>query len=372
MANRTFDRTVLNQRERPLSSDLNQAQSESDETTRRIVDLLSRRRLASANSPNVLESRFFADGFKVNATGPASNNVVLRAGMGLQVNAGDVPLAIGGVLGVNDTYAAKPLILDGDITIGPVPANPGAARIDIVQVKYNRRLEDNTSRDVLDTGTGTFNPTLVNKTLAFILDGTMTSISAVAGTTAIHYKTGVSGSGLPATTDVGYIKVAEINIPAAYAAAALDESVMNDVRRMPGFGGGLRWSHPSAVVGPPTLVSATFQPGVEYAIRRTGAAGTGFGSIYIWGGDSALVGGGAYTVAQSAIMVSQWSTLPFGGVIANAALQALVNGANVSRSRLIAVGQRVFQFDYSVALLSGAATGANDFTAAGHFDFTFE
>ena len=371
MANRTFDRTVLNQRERPLSSDLNQAQSESDETTRRIVDLLSRRRLASANSPNILESRFFTDGFKVNATGPASNNVVLRAGMGLQVNAGDVPLAIGGVLGVNDTYAAKPLILDGDITIGPVPANPGAARIDIVQVKYNRRLEDNTSRDVLDTGTGTFNPTLVNKTLAFILDGTMTSISAVAGTTAIHYKTGVSGSGLPATTDVGYIKVAEINIPAAYAAAALDESVMNDVRRLPPFAGELRWNHPIAVAAP-NLVSASFPPGVEYAIRRTGA---GLGTVYIWGGDSAIIGTGVATAGGATPIPFQWNPLPFGGTIATAVgVQAEVNGANVQRSRLIAVGQRVMRFDFNYFVWNGAAFLAPvvDIAIGTHFAFTFE
>ena len=34
MANKTYDRTIINPRERPLSSDINQAQSELDQALR--------------------------------------------------------------------------------------------------------------------------------------------------------------------------------------------------------------------------------------------------------------------------------------------------------------------------------------------------
>lgn len=352
MANRTFDRTVLNQRERPLSSDLNQAQSELDMTERRIADLMTRRRNGTFFVSDANEGRFISDGFHIFPLG--TNFLGLRAGMGFQPNGADLPLAIGGVLGVNDPYITKPLILDGDITIGPVPPNPGAARIDIVEVRYNRRLEDVASRDILDPGTGVFSPGLVNKTLAFVLDATMFTTN---GAGAINYKTGVSGAGVPPATTAGYLKLCEINVPAAYVAAAITTSLLNDTRRIAGISvaGGLSWVHP-LVAGPPTLLRCAAMPTCGAAVQWLAAD---VGAVYLWCGDNAVISGCSMTAGGSSTTATSRfasfdTALPPTSLIIGAGDQTIVNtDPNTARTTSIAIGQRAIKFFFRIAQGAG-------------------
>lgn len=221
MANKPFDRTVINVRERPLSSDINLLATYQDLALRSVVDQLHSTRSRTIGDPTSQGpyTGFVGDGFRVKAKSPAALAIKVSAGIGFYLDAADVPVDIGSVSGVNDTARYKPLSLSADEEIvvpAPDPVNP---RIDIIEVKIDRRLQDPLARDIFDVGTSTFVGGVVNKALSFYHDGRQGTVNSPnPSTTGIGYKTGVAAGApaVPATT-AGYIKIAEIQVGAAVA-----------------------------------------------------------------------------------------------------------------------------------------------------------
>lgn len=221
MANKTHDRTIINVRERPLSSDHNQEASQLDRTLRDLMRLL----MTPPGAAPI--SGFLSDSFKVTQSAVPAMSVLLTAGLGYVDAPSDTPSGIGGVISLDDLSPYKPLILmeAQAVTVDAAPV-AGQNRIDIIEVKVDRRAENPLSRDVLDanplsTTYGQFVPNTVNKTLSFVLDGrTGRVVTPAASTTGIGYKVGASapaGTEVAPATSPGYTKIAEVHVAGAVA-----------------------------------------------------------------------------------------------------------------------------------------------------------
>ena len=237
MADREFDRTAFNTRERPLSSDLNQLQSQHDRTLRALLRQMFSTSFCSpalqtdgfTDFGTLWLSGFIGDSFKVRSNLPASMKIYVTDGYGFIVNAVDLVSGIGGVQGVNDLDPYKPVILEYPQSL-TVPANAtGSTRYDIVEVCYDRRMENANSRQILDPTTQQFVAGSVNKTLAFDNDGRTGQVTSPALSTAgISYKVG-SGGTRPSVTP-GYVKIADITVPNGATSIGLGN--INDERNL--------------------------------------------------------------------------------------------------------------------------------------------
>jgi hypothetical protein len=208
MPNNPFDRTIINPREKPLSEDVNIYLSQLDRALRFFAKALFS---TTTGSP---VSGFSQGSFRSVESSPQAMSIALKAGLGFQDLPGDVPVDVGGVLGVNDLESYKPLVLTADLTI-PIPTAPAApnSRIDIIEVRADRFKTDNQSRQVFDNATNSFSPTSVDKTLEFLLDGTKLGavVSPDPSVAAVSLKQGIAGApGVAPATTAGYIKIAEV------------------------------------------------------------------------------------------------------------------------------------------------------------------
>jgi hypothetical protein len=209
MAGNPYDREILNPLERPLADDINEAQSQLDRSLR---DTL--RQLFSTN-PLSGTNGFVSGSFQVTQTGSPSMNVLVSPGIGFYDAPSDCPTSISGIVGLDDLspYKPMPLVAAQTIAVDASPS-PGQSRIDIIEVRYNRAVGNSTTRDILNTGTGIFAPGLLNKTLAFDLDGlTGRVVSPASSTAAIGYKVGVAattGSQVAPTGTTGYTTICQI------------------------------------------------------------------------------------------------------------------------------------------------------------------
>lgn len=218
--NNRFDRTLINVRERPLSSDINTAQSQLDRSLREVLKSVFTGRVGSGTSDlsGNPPSGFLGDGFKARARGLGDMSVVLAKGNGFQYLPADVPSpVVGAPGGTDDLCEFKPLALLADAVIAGVAAGDAAnPRIDIIEVRMNRVVGNPLSRDVLDVGTGAFVATSVNKTLSFTQDGSVgVVVDPAISTAAVSYKQGIPGAVPvePAVTP-GYVRVTTLKIPA--------------------------------------------------------------------------------------------------------------------------------------------------------------
>jgi hypothetical protein len=287
MANDPFSREIINVRERPLSSDTNIAESYLDRSLRDFI------RALLAPDPLAVVTGFLNQSFKVVATTTPSMTVNISPGLGFIDDASDVPTAIGGVLGVNDVSTMKPLPLSAvqPIVIDGAPS-AGNSRYDIIEVKCDRRSQDPTSRDILDPATGVFAPNLVNKTLAFYLDGRNARVvSPAPSTTGIGYKVGVAATSgtevVPATT-AGYVKIAEIHVVSGVT--TITNSVITDTR--PGSGLALL-AGTNVFTGPNHFSTAvTNGDGAIGTGNGTGSGLEGYGGNGVTAGPGVLAWGG--------------------------------------------------------------------------------
>jgi hypothetical protein len=350
MANNPFNRVVLNPRERPLSSDINQAESEADRTLRTLLERVYVGRASDASdAAGAPLNGFIGDGFKIRPVSPLAMQVRVPAGMGFIYAPTDTLSSIGSVQGVDDLAAWKPLVLNADATLS-VPAAPGApnSRIDIIEVRYNRALADLANRDVLNTGTGRFEPVNVFKTLSWDMDGSTGVVAAPADSTAtISLKTGIVGVTpvAPATT-AGYIKISEILVGSAVTTLAAD--VIKDLRYL--LFPSARWSVACQLVAPAsgplvcTLSNVQAPPGITV----TGIAiGVAFATADIYIGAGALAATYLPTVCVSYIGVTPGlfavaSISSITKVTVNATLQALLQGSQASPPTKVAVGQELY------------------------------
>jgi len=202
-----FDRTIINPLEKPLADDINQAATNIDYSLRFFAAALFQN--LESGTP---DDGFMSNSFKVVPNSPEGLSVILQSGLGFQL-INSTEIAIDGVVGLDDLETYKPLPLVGNQTF-VVPAPPLApnSRIDIIEVRAERVTTDPSNRQVFDPGLGQFVPGILQKTLAWALDGKVGTVNAPASSTQpISYVVGQEGNpGVAPPTTPGYIKVAEI------------------------------------------------------------------------------------------------------------------------------------------------------------------
>lgn len=214
MSNAPFDRVVINPREKPLSEDIDRAQSQLDRSLRLLVEQLF------SETTGIANDGFLQGGFKVVEQSPLGMFVRVKRGLGFMSQGDQVASNINGVSGLDDRHAYKPMVLNGDVvfTVPVAPVAPNT-RIDIIEVKASFLVGDPSTRQVLNETSGQFEPDSVNKTLSHILDTqTGTVVSPAPSTQALSYKQGVvANPGLAPATTSGYIKIAEIAVGSSVA-----------------------------------------------------------------------------------------------------------------------------------------------------------
>lgn len=224
MANKPFDYTIINPLERPKSADLNQMQGQAHSDVR----MLARQLFKSPSSLYLPPAEgFVSDSFYVTRyTGVFGFQ--FRPGIGFQN--GTTNTSIGGISGLNDSFAYKPVVMSDfrQVTFpGDHECAAGYKRIDLVQVRClpstdgsttSAQLADSQSTDILAPTTQSFNSTDKFKTLTFDLLGADIQYAAPGDTlnSPIVVKKGVAvpvwSSAIPPTPDAGYLAVAQISI----------------------------------------------------------------------------------------------------------------------------------------------------------------
>ncbi len=349
MSNNPFDRTVINTRERPISSDLNQAQSQIDRTLRFFLEqLLAPRVSITDERKGTPVSGFIGNGFQVREQATPGMFVDVKLGLGFKYDASDVPPAVGGVPGVDDLNPYKPLLLMVDAFIFPftgipVPtSDPTNDRIDIVEVNINRRLADAASRDVLNPVTGVFDPTAVQKSLAWNVGTSIdnTVVAPANSTAALSYKAGVpSGSPTPAPTSPGYLKVAQILV--GNGVTQIDQNVITDLRFLLDTGQRRRVAVKATYAATPagTLNALFAAPGVRVSANRTVGADR---RLYILAGDVTGLTAAAVGTKETAAALSVATSV----VVADTALQTeLATAVRTDPIMNVAVGQTLIRVD---------------------------
>lgn len=298
MSNNPFDRIIINPREKPLSTDINRAQSELDYSIRMALRELHNRRavggvVGSDSFAATPTTGFLADGLRVTAQLVPNMTVTVKAGMGFMDVPTDLPTAIGGIVGLDDLCSYKPLVLMAD-SVFTVPAAPGAnSRIDIIEARPNRVASDPQTRLVLDPTTGAFNPNTVNKTLQNTLDGSVGSVNDPAlSTFALSYKVGVVAAvPVEPVTTPGYVKIARINVGTSVASIGANAIADKRCYLRPGGVGSfaakwhVQWNGGTPIV---TLRRLVAPPGVQIGLVASAAQRALF-DVYVVGGNLASV-----------------------------------------------------------------------------------
>jgi len=371
MADAAFDRMVINPRERPLSSDINELQSEAARTAREMIRALM---LPHNVDPQVVNSSFtpvsgfHGDGFYVTAGGALTHTI--KAGLGFIFDAGSTATDIGSVSKLDDRSPYYPVYLSADQPISS-PAAPGVGqeRVDIIEVALDRRLADSGSRDVLDTGSGVFTPTLVMKTLAYSLDGRTGVVTSPSNsTTGIGLKAGASQAagtyaasngvtGVPTATP-GYTIIAVILVTNTGAVVQGD---VRDTRFLLAPDGVHRWGFDLLQVpGSPndTFTIANYPPasaGFRFGCHQTASPSNG-GTIrcYVFGGRINTQSGSVVTAMNKAGTVANANRLVrmsgvTGGSVTSAIKAALVGGGTTNLA--VAIGQEYISWEMDATRL---------------------
>lgn len=269
-----FDQTNIGLRERPVSADLNQAQSQLYRTMRELVRMAHGGRAGLTSAAMQSKAGFFGDGLRVVPASPAAMSVVVSAGIGFTFDATDVPSNLGSpdLESVDDLSAFKPSPLVSPVTFA-VPAAPSAgnSRIDILEIKNDRRLENSVPRRQLDIASRSYLDHNFHKTLAYALDSRTGIVTSPASSTAgLSYKIGVAGTpGVAPATTTGYTKIAEINV--LDTTTTIDGSCIVDRRPllMPGGVGRasiafrIQWNAGAPIV---TVLEMSAPPGMFLAV----------------------------------------------------------------------------------------------------------
>lgn len=245
MSRGPFNRLLLNRHEHVREEDHNLLQTHQDYALRHVLQMLlgfSEGVLSDLHGmAHPLPDGFVGDSFRVipgDVNGNDPMDVEVLAGVGFFTHASgtladgedavvqDYPIDVGGdpTLGVDDTTSYKPVVKELS-TLFTVPGSPtapddlsGAYRVDLIEVRVNRHLEDVESRKKLNTTSGAYVDTDMAKVLSFLCDGNETgTVTAPTNSTAgLSYKVGpdpVGGVTTWPTLSPGYNAVAWIAIP---------------------------------------------------------------------------------------------------------------------------------------------------------------
>lgn len=402
--NSPFDTRIMNPLEKPVSGDPDLGESQILQTIRYLLWQQLIGRTANANPAALLSTYagFYGAGFQVQPVIGALE-VTVNPGLGFFYNPSDEPTGIGGVTGLNDVAALKPIVLQNALTITGIPPAPSGsnARYDIVEVDYTRYLTDATAVLQLNETSGVFAPATLQKTMSFDADTLFGVVPAASNSTApISYKYGVAGlSPTVPTVSTGplnsYTKIAEIYVGSGVTSFVPTGTngnigVINDLRKilLPYNQGDIAFdvTIPSSGTATPVINSVIAPPGVTVvAFGGTPSVPTSTGStsaqvtVLIFGGDltNALYSGGTPTIqsfpiclvsspnangggnplfATTVLTEGYTGSVPTGGV--TSAIQTALGTANVPSSfTAVALNQPCITVALSVnATASGNVT----------------
>jgi hypothetical protein len=176
-----FDNVQINIRERPLSTDINEAQSMIQRT---VADSLMRILSSRSNTASVPRNCALG-GLEV---APSGTNVLVQPGMLVQFST---------------TLTPTPDPLDSDYRLGRNPEpevvvmpSPGTTTWYVVEAQVTPVVTVSEVRDVLDPGSGAFIPTLVTKQTEYRL--------------AFQLVAGVAGGSIPVPTGGNWVPLAAV------------------------------------------------------------------------------------------------------------------------------------------------------------------
>lgn len=289
--NNPFDRTTIARLERPLSSDHNREFSQENRSLLEVLraSLSARSQTLAASVPY---SGFIGDGFRIVPTSPGGMSVQVTPGLGFVYAPLDLPTDIGAptIEGVHDVCSYKPVWLAAPAQFSVPAPNVGMIRIDIIEVKIDRRLTDSTTRRLLNVDTKAFEDIVVSKTLTFGLDGRTGTVSSPSDSTAgLSLKVGAEHATSPVapTVTAGYVKLGEVRTIAGVSPIVATD--ISDVRPLL-FPGGvctasirfrLQWGGGVPAV---TVHSVTAPPGIQIGARGL-TTGKSYAQVYAVGGN---------------------------------------------------------------------------------------
>lgn len=293
MADKPFDTTPIGFLEKPVSDDHNQNASQIYMTIREIIRIMCASRTSDASQAALSINAFFGDSLRVIPSASPAMTVVVSSGLGFLYAPTDAPTNIGStdIVGLEDLSPFKPSFLTNPVTfaVSPAPGSPNT-RIDIIEVKCDRRLENSTARFQLDPTTKIFGPHSFFKTLAHALDGRTGTVTDPANSTAgLSYKIGTPGNpGVAPTVSPGYVKIAEVNV--GTGVTTIPGTAIVDRRALLGIGGTTRvavrvrvkWNGGS---GAQTAViqSVVAPPGIDVGVAPINSSRGDF-VLYVTGG----------------------------------------------------------------------------------------
>jgi hypothetical protein len=370
MGNNVFDRTIFNPLEAVTSSDWNQVCSQLDRTIREIIRAQmvphdSNPKFSGGSSFTPLTG-FISDGFYVSPD--SGMTLSITPGMGFIYDGGSMATSIGGVTGLDDRSPYYPVYLSAaqSITV-PVAPGTGLERYDIIEVALDRRRENALSRDVYDTSLELFVPGLLQKTLAYELDGRNAIVQAPAlSTTGIGYKRGIDAAigaaAIPATTS-GYTRIAVIYV--VTGTTNITQSMIRDQRRLlfPSGTGVIAFNIYQSP-GTPDTVGLAVCPGAHAGVRMMASATGSTGApvkVYIFAGevltDAAVQQVSAYPIAScknSSADVLIGKVSPVQAAVIDLSEQTALALAGFS----VAIGQPYLYFTITKAIISGSLPAA--------------
>lgn len=368
MANNAFDRTIINPRERPLSSDMNQLQSQLDRTGRLIQRLAHSRRTAMDSLTTNAARGFYGNSFIVTEAAPAGMSVYIASGLGFIFDGGDLVSSIGGIVGLDDLDAYKPVYLPSSIEVAVPAADPGNPRIDIIQVRPYRRADNPLARDTFDPATELFAGGLVNKTLDWALGAAQVSWSVTAPPALyIDYKQGTAAPvPVEPAVDAGFTKIARINVDAA--AGAIHQHDIVDCRRLLWPGGvcsfGANWQQNAGA--PVSLMEVAAPPGVRMCVVTDPvvAPEVEAGVLYVFAGDAPAYSAASFSVTTVGTYKSVTLLDPQYGTVSAADKVTLDDAAKAYPVLDIAVGTPFVYFSFHLWQQNGGTKAMEDNAAA--------
>jgi hypothetical protein len=336
MADNPFDHTNYGLRERPVSADWNQLSSQLYMTIREVHRYLHDTRVSNISSAAQSVNSFHDAGLSVVPSSPAAMSVIVSSGLGFLYAPTDIPTNLGAtdLESVDDLSPYKPLLVQSPLTFAvPVaPASPNS-RIDIIEVRNPRRLENTIPRRQLDPNTLQYDDHVFFKTLAYQIDNTQMGVvtDPASSIAPLSYKVGTAANpGLVPTTSPGYIKIAEILV--ANTTTSITGSNIVDRRTLLGVGGVVRaesrfrlqWNSGSPTV---THIAMTAPPGVQVSVLPL-TAGRGSATVWITAGEIAAA---SMTVTGASLVGSGPPPMHFGqqvvGGVGSNLVQSLSSGA---------------------------------------------
>ena len=249
MANKPYDRRIINQLERPTSSDLNIAQGQ---IISGIFNLLGSIVFDSSwPLPTLpLASGFLNNSFKARLVNSAARTIALDPGIGISSTSFDPAVYdINGVTGLNQPYGFNAIFkgYDEDRITFTVPLAPtaGFCRRDLIAVRSilnTEGLADATSTDIYNTASSTFDTETKDKTYTADVGNVPVSYIAagVTPTTPVVYITGdtfpytepddLLAATVPSISGTAYNSVAIVNVVGGTTSVVTND--INDYRRI--------------------------------------------------------------------------------------------------------------------------------------------